>query len=39
MQMIKYNHPGNLNVFFRQHKDDPIPAWAVNVQLEASDED
>lgn len=30
--MIRYNHPGDLNTWFVQLKEDRLPVWAVNVE-------
>lgn len=30
--MIRYNHPGDTNVWFVQAKEDEVPSWAVNVE-------
>ena len=38
-KMIRYNHPGDLNLWFVQYEKDPLPNWAVNVELYEKVED
>lgn len=37
--MIRYNHPGDLNVWFVQYAKDPVPKWAVNIEPHEEEED